>query len=257
MTGRFQDKVVLITGGANGIGAGCARVFHREGAKAILIIDKDEDACLRLQADLPSVGWIVHDVCEVKNLQVVIAKLLLVTNQVDCLINNVGWHPEPTPLSNTTIEGFEGLMRRNVTSAMIATQGCLPLLKESRGTIINMSSVVALVGENESSAYAATKAALNGLTVSWAIEFAPHGIRVNSVAPSSVDTPLMKSWLDSCPNRLEAEAQERQMHLLRRFATPEEIGNVCLFLATDDSSFMTGQIIQVEGGCTLLHPRSA
>ena len=254
MSGRFSDQVVLITGGAKGIGAGCARVFHREGAKGVIVLDKDEAAGLRLAAELSSVHFQCCDLCDFESFRLAVAEEVDKLGRLDCIINNVGWHPPQMPLTDVSLSDFETLVRLNLTTTFAGCQFALPHLRRTKGSIVIMTSISAIVGEKESSSYCATKAGQIGLMKALAIELAPD-IRVNAVAPGGVDTPLMREWANSFPDPQALIDSEARLHVLHRLAKPEEIGRVCLFLATEDSSFVTGTVILADGGTSLCHPR--
>lgn len=251
----FSKKVVLITGGAKGIGAGCARIFANEGrAGGVIIIDKDAPSGSQLAETTPNVHFYSCDVCDLDGFRETFEEAVGTLGQLDCLINNVGWHPPHAPISDFTLEGFEHLIRLNLTSSFAGCQFAVPHLRQTKGSIINISSISALVGEKGSSGYSATKAGQIGLTKALAIELAPD-IRVNAVAPGSVDTPLMRESLSAFPNPEAALDYETKLQVLRRLAQPEEIGRACLFLASDYASFITGTVLKVDGGTSLCHPR--
>lgn len=252
---RFRDRVVIVTGGAQGIGAGCARVFCREGG-IVALLDIDLPAAEHLAAELTASGpgralALACDVSHPEQVQQAIEATVNRTGRLDCLINNAGVHPPATPLEETRLEDVEALMRLNFLGTYAGCKYALPHLRKTRGTIINISSMTAVLGQDRSSAYAATKGAQLSLTKALAVELGPQGIRVNAVLPSNVDTPLMRSWAATLDDPESALQRVAALQVFGRMATPEEIGRVCLFLATDDSSFITGQGIEVEGGASL------
>lgn len=252
---RFKDKVVLVTGGAAGIGSGCVEVFHAEGAR-VGIIDRDaglaEQLAQRLNAELA--GSAAAFVCDVSNslqLQKVIHDAANHFGQLNCLINNAGIHPPDTPLDKMPLADAQHVFAVNFFSTYVASQAALPYLRQTRGTIINMSSMTAVLGQKNSAAYAASKGAQLSFTKALALEVAADGIRVNAVLPSNVDTPLMRSWASSLPDPQSALDRMAAIQPLGRMAAPSEIGRVCLFLASDDASFVTGQGIEADGGAAL------
>jgi L-fucose dehydrogenase len=252
---RFTGRVVIVTGGAKGIGAGCARVFCREGG-LVAILDRDAAAGAETAAALAAAGpgrakfW-PCDVSRHRELEAAIADVAATWGRIDCLINNAGVHPPATALDDTLIESVEELLRINFVSTFAGAKAAVPHLRKTRGTIINISSMTAVLGQDRSSAYASTKAAQVGLTKSLAIELGRDGIRVNAILPSNIDTPLMHEWAATLDDPPSALARVAALQVFGRMGTPEEIGTIALFLATDDSSFVTGQAIEAEGGASL------
>lgn len=252
---RFQNRVVIVTGGAKGIGAGCCRVFAAEGGR-VGILDRDEAAgralCDELSGPQPErAAFVACDVSRPDELRGAIERTVARFGRLDCLINNAGVHPPATALDDTSIEAMESLMRVNYLSTFAGCRFAAPHLRRTRGTIINMSSMTALLGQDRSSAYAATKAAQVGLTRALALELGRDGIRVNAILPSNIDTPLMREWAATLDDPASALARVAALQVFGRMGTPEEIGRIALFLATDDSSFITGQAIQADGGASL------
>ncbi|MGN6546637.1 MAG: SDR family NAD(P)-dependent oxidoreductase [Aureliella sp.] len=252
---RFGSKVVAVTGGAQGIGRGCVGVFHHEGA-SVAIIDRDEAAAVELAEELnarraDSAQPFTCDVANEERLRETIDRAANHFGRLDCLINNAGIHPPDTPIEQMPLEQVRRVFEVNFYSTYVAAQAALPHLRKSRGTIINMSSMTAVLGQKNSAAYAASKGAQLSFTKALALELAADGIRVNAVLPSNVDTPLMRAWASSLSDPQSALERIAQLQPLGRMAKPEEIGRVCLFLASDDASFITGQGIEADGGAAL------
>lgn len=252
---RFIDRVVIVTGGSKGIGAGCVRVFHQEGAH-VGIIDRDAKAGARLADDLSESGpgRVVTAQCDVSQPDALNAAIEDVVHQLgrlDCLINNAGIHPPAISIDETSVEQLEEVMRVNFVSTFAGCKFAAPHLRRTGGTIINMSSMTAVLGQENSAAYAASKGAQLSLTKALALELGRDGIRVNAVLPSNVDTPLMREWASTLDDPGSALQRVAALQVSGRMASPEEIGRVCLFLATEDSSFITGQGIWADGGASL------
>jgi L-fucose dehydrogenase len=252
---NFDDKVVVVTGGAQGIGRGCVEVFGSAGAR-VVILDRDRSAAEELAAKLTaarpnSASVMSCDVADASALERSIVEAAAVWGRLDCLINNAGIHPPDTPLENMSLVDAQRVFAVNFFSTYVASQAALPFLRKTRGTIINMSSMTAILGQKNSAAYAASKGAQLSFTKALALEVAADGIRVNAVLPSNVDTPLMRAWADSLPDPESALQRIAALQPLGRMASPAEIGQVCLFLASEAASFITGQGIQADGGAAL------
>jgi NAD(P)-dependent dehydrogenase (short-subunit alcohol dehydrogenase family) len=250
-TMRFANRVVLVTGGARGIGAGCCRVFAEQGG-LVAVVDRDLDAAQSLANALPGEPLAIHaDVAREDQVRDAIDRAVLHFGRLDCLVNNAGIHPPDTPLQGMQPENVMDVLRVNFLSTYTACYYALDHLKRTKGTIVNVSSMTAVLGQRNSTAYAASKGAQLSFTKSLALECADFGIRVNAILPSNVDTPLMRSWAASLPDPEAALGRIAALQPLGRMADIDEIGRVCLFLATEDSSFITGQGLHVDGGASL------
>lgn len=251
---RFRDRVVIVTGGAKGIGAGCSQVFAREGGR-VAIFDLDEKAGASLAAELTAAGGDARfyrcDVSDLAGFGAAIEQVVLDWGRLDCLVNNAGVHPPAMSIDETSLESVERLMRINFLSSFAGSKFAAPHLRKSKGTIVMMSSMTAVLGQEKSAAYSASKGAQLSLTKALALELGRDGVRVNAVLPSNVDTPLMREWAATLDDPKSALQRVADMQVFGRMAAPQEIGRVCLFLATEDSSFVTGQGIEVEGGASL------
>jgi NAD(P)-dependent dehydrogenase (short-subunit alcohol dehydrogenase family) len=171
--------------------------------------------------------------------------------RLDGLINNAGIHPPAQSIDDTTIEELESVLRINFVSTFACAKYAAPHLRRTKGTIVNVSSMTAVLGQEKSAAYSASKGAQLSFTKALALELGRDGIRVNAVLPSNVDTPLMRAWAATLDDPESALDRVAKLQVFERMAVPEEIGRVCLFLSTDDSSFITGQGIEAEGGSSL------
>lgn len=252
---RFHGRAVVVTGGSKGIGEGCCRVFCAEGG-LVAILSRGKEAGEALAAELNSSGpgraiFIPCDVANHKQLKQAIDRAAADFGRVDCIINNAGWHPPATSIDDTTIEAMEDLLRLNFISTFAGCKYALPYLRKTKGTIINMSSMVAKLGQDDASAYCSTKGAQMSLTRALAVELGNEGIRVNAICPGNVDTPLMRDWAATLPDPKSALDRVSGLQVFGRMGTSEEMGRIALFLATEDSSFLTGQAIEAEGGASL------
>lgn len=248
-------KVVVITGGAKGIGEGCARVFSEAGWRTV-ICDVDAESGKRLASELSAKGpGACHferaDVRNPEELQRVIDKAVELHGQLDCLINNAGWHPSHRPIDGFSIEEFKDLLDLNLIAVFAGCKLALPHLRKTRGSIVNISSLVAVMGQEFATTYCATKGAVSALTRALAIDEARHGVRVNAVLPGNIlshmritgvaaskDPETLNNWLES-------------VQWLGRSGTIEEAGKTCLFLASDNASFITGVDLILSGGSEL------
>ena len=254
----FTGKTAVVTGAAKGIGLAVARHFAREGA-AVALVDRDGAAlnmaaaevngvrsgsALPLEADVSSSGDVTRAV------QSAVAHF----GGCDVLVNNAGIH-FARALDAYTDDEWQRVLAVNVNGAFYTTRAALPALRRSRGVIVMVSSMTALVGQDKGAAYVASKGALVSMTKALALELAGDGIRVNCVCPAGVDTPLMRSWAATLPDPEGVLRGQADMHLLKRLASADDIANTIAYLASPAASFITGTVIPVEGGATLGYRR--
>ncbi|MCF6284886.1 MAG: SDR family oxidoreductase [Candidatus Hydrogenedentes bacterium] len=251
---KLKDKTAVIVGGSKGIGFGCAQVFGRHGCRVIIAARGMSDG-RAAEASLHNEGidakFVACDVTREADMEALIETASSHFGKLDCIVNNAGWHPPATQIEDMSVNDFEALLRLNLTSTFIGCKLAIPLLRKTKGSIINMSSEVAVIGQAGAPSYVATKAAQIGLTKALALDLAQDGVRVNAVAPAGVMTPLMQEWADSEYDPREALAMVDDWHPIGRMATIEEIGEVCAFLASAEASFMTGQVLFPDGGAAL------
>jgi len=255
---KLKDKVAIITGGSKGIGFGCAKVFVQHGAR-VVISAKGCERGEAAEAELIKAGgeamFVPCDVRSEPGMRDLVARTVERFGRIDCIINNAGWHPAAMTIDQISVEDFEGLLRLNLTSTFMGCKFALPELLKTRGTIINMSSEVALIGQAAAVSYVSTKGGQLGMTRALALDLAPQGVRVNAVCPAGVMTPLMEEWADTQYDPKAALEMVDSWHPIGRMATIEEIGEVCAFLASEEASFMTGQVICPDGGAMLGYRR--
>lgn len=251
---KLKGKTAIITGGTKGIGYGCAKIFAAHGCNVVLASRGETDG-RAAEKQLRDAGFnarfIACDVRDESAMEALVGQTVDHFGRLDCFINNAGWHPPAMTIGDTSVDDFEGLLRLNLTSTFMGCKFAVPELIKTRGSIINMSSKVGEIGQEAAPAYVATKAGQIGLTKALAIDLAPQGVRINAVAPAGVMTPLMKEWADT---QYDADAALKMVdgwHPLGRMATIDEIGEVCAFLASDEASFITGQVICPDGGAAL------
>lgn len=245
---RLQDKVAIITGGAQGIGLASARKFLAEGAR-VAIADRSAPAVERALAELGQdetrLRGFALDVTHAGELQSMVRALLVAFGRIDVLVNNAGI-TQDARLQNMTEQQFDDVINVNLKGVFQATQAVLPtMLSQGFGVILNASSVVGLYGNFGQTNYAASKFGVIGFVKTWARELGPKGIRCNAVCPGFIATGL----LDSIPARVLEQMQERVP--LRRLGRPEEVANAYAFLASDEASYINGTVLEVGGGLTL------
>ncbi len=259
---RYADKVVIVTGSSSGIGKGCAHEFVKAGAQVVVCSnDRDEGAAvvtaLQTIAQHPGgVSFICCDVRKNEDIQNLIEAAISAYGKIDCLINNAGWHPPHKPIDDFSVEEFRDLIDLNLISVFAACKLALPHLRRSRGNIINIASLVATIGQRHSATYVATKGAITALTKALAIDEAPHGVRVNSVSPGNIYTPLWQQAIDAAPDPQQCRADGEVAQLMARMGTIEEVGRLCLFIAAD-ASFTTGVDHIISGGAELGYGRKS
>jgi L-fucose dehydrogenase len=248
---QLKEKVVLVTGGAKGIGAAIVKTSGAEGAIPV-IIDRDEEAGKQLQAALEAggieSGLIIADLSAPGACAKAVERTIQKLGRLDALVNNAGIN-DGVGLEHGTPEKFVSSLERNLVHYYAMAHYALPGLKNSRGSIVNISSKTAVTGQGGTSGYVASKGAILGLTREWAAELLPHGIRVNAVVPAEVMTPLYQQWLATFPDPQEKlEKIVSKIPIGKRMTTAEEIAAMVLFLLSDKASHITGQHLFVDGG---------
>lgn len=251
---RYEGKVVLVTGGTQGIGEGCVRVFAKAGA-TVVFCARGEEAGRRLAAEVGG-DFVRVDVAKAAEVEAFVDGAAQRHGRIDCLVNNAGWHPPHVPIDGFSLDDLRSLFELNVVSMFAACRRALPWLRTSKGNIINLSSLVASMGQLHATTYAATKGAITAFTKALAVDEAAHGVRVNCVSPGNVWTPLWKQAVDQAPDPGKCLADGEGAQLLGRMGTIEEAGKLCLFLAAD-ATFTTGVDHILSGGAELSYGRKS
>jgi L-fucose dehydrogenase len=247
----LQDNVVIVTGGAKGIGLGIARALAEEGAVPVIVGRNAADNEAATAAILRAGGraWsVTAELTETEQCRAAVAQTVEQFGRIDGLVNNAGIN-DGVSLQNGSSALFLQSLRRNLFHYYDMAHFAIPHLRESRGSIVNIGSKVAETGQGATSAYAAANGGRNALTREWAAELARHGIRVNAVIVAECWTPLYARWIQSFPDPAEARRRiEARIPLGQRMTTCEEIAAMAVFLLSRRSSHTTGQLIHVDGG---------
>jgi NAD(P)-dependent dehydrogenase (short-subunit alcohol dehydrogenase family) len=247
--GRLEGKVCVITGAGSGMGREAALLFSDEGA-SICIADVDEEAGQAAAAACADAFFFGVDVTNERSVQDMYAATARRFGGIDVLYNNAGIMPsDDASILDTDLDAWHRVQDVNTTGVYLCCRSGIPhLLERGGGSIINVASFVALVGAATSQiSYTASKGAVLSMTRELAVEFARQGIRVNALCPGPVETPMLMRLFESSPGAME----RRLVHLpMGRFAQAREIANGALFLASDDSSYVTGSTFLVDGGLT-------
>jgi 3alpha(or 20beta)-hydroxysteroid dehydrogenase len=239
--GKLDGRVAIVTGGARGQGAAEAASFVREGA-TVVVTDVLADDGAKTAADIGAT-FVEHDVTEPAQWDTLLERVVADHGRVDILVNNAGilrWER----MVDTSFDSWNEVVAVNQTGVFLGMRAVAPQMKEQRsGSIVNISSVGGLSGASACFAYAATKWAVRGMTKGAAIELGPYGIKVNSVHPGIIDTPMMGGTdLDGLASTIGVP--------LQRYAQPEEVAAMVLWLVSDDNSYATGAEFVIDGGQT-------
>src|ERR1700732_2601543 len=248
---RLKDKVIIVTGGAKGIGAAIVHACAAEGAIPV-IVDRDHDAALQLQSELKtkgsSCGLITVELGTPECCSESVEQTLKSFGRLDARVNNAGRN-DKVGLEHGSPGEYVASLNRNLVHYYSMAHYALPHLKMAQGAIVNIGSKTAVTGQGSTSGYASSKGAIMALTREWAAELLPYNIRVNTILPAEVMTPLYREWLATFPNPEEKlSAILSKIPLGKRMTTADEIAAMAIFLLSGKSGHTTGQHIFVDGG---------
>ncbi|XP_069380604.1 17-beta-hydroxysteroid dehydrogenase 14 [Paralichthys olivaceus] len=254
MSLRYNNKVAVVTGGSKGIGRGIVRVFVENGAKVVFCArGRAEGESLEGELNQAGPGLCTFVTCDVSK-EDDIKRLIVFTvekyGQIDCLVNNAGWHPPHKPTDDTTAEEFRDLLNLNLVSYFLASKYALPHLRQRQGNIINVSSLVATLGQKDAAPYVASKGAIISMTKAMAVDESRYNVRVNCISPGNVMTPLWEDLAGQTPDAIAAIKAGENAQLMGRMGTEVESGLMALYLAAD-ATFCTGIEMLLSGGAEL------
>lgn len=248
---QLKNKIIIVTGGAKGIGEGIVRVLAAEGAIAV-IVGRNEKDNLRLVTELSNdttgIFQVVAELNNPEECEKAVKKVIEKYGRIDGLVNNAGSN-DGVGLENGNYESFLASLHKSLIHYYLVAHFALPELIKSKGSIVNISSKTAETGQGGTSAYAAANGGRNALTREWAVELLKYGIRVNAIVVAEAWTPQYEKWVQKLPNAAEKLIEiTSRIPLGKRMTTPEELANMTAFLLSEKSGHTTGQLIHVDGG---------
>lgn len=244
--GKLDGKVAVVTGGSSGIGRGIAERFAKEGA-SVIIVGRHEDALKEVSDNNNNIIYVAGDITDSSVVQNIVDTAKEKFGRLDILVNNAGWCPVK-PITEMTVEDYDKAFDLDVRAVVDLTTKALPMIIETKGNIINLSSVGARNPGVNLSMYTGAKAAIENFTRVWAIELADSGVRVNAIAPGAIRTNI---W--NVPGLTKEESKKHEDSIavnipFKRFGTPDEVANIAMFLVSDEASYVSGSIYAVDGG---------
>jgi meso-butanediol dehydrogenase/(S,S)-butanediol dehydrogenase/diacetyl reductase len=247
----LQDKVILVTGGSEGIGWECAKAYAQAGAHVAILARTKSKVDTAVEKLGPGHLGIPCDASHDTDVANALTETLSHFGKLDAIHNNAGIGTPAKPLHETTPEEWDKVMDINLKSIYLTTRHGYEALKKSKGCILNTSSLVGVIGQENHAAYTATKGGVNTLTKSMALDYAPHGIRVNAVCPAGTWTPMLRKWSSEQPDPHSIEQYLDDIHPLGNCPEGDAIADPCVFLLSDMARFITGHILHVSGGAEI------
>ena len=255
MAGELEGKVILVTGGGDGIGRECALAYAREQA-TVIIMDYNQSAADRTAADLSRPGMAFGvDVSDGAAVGAAMAAVMNRYGRIDAVHNNAGIASPSKPLHETTEEEWDKLQRNNVKSVYWTTRHAFEALRTSKGSILNTASMVGLIGQQDHAAYVATKGAMISLTKAMAADYARYSVRVNAICPAGVWTPMLEQWCEQQRDPISIRKYLDEIHLLGHCPQGDVIADAAVVLLSGKARFITGCILPVSGGAELGYRR--
>jgi NAD(P)-dependent dehydrogenase (short-subunit alcohol dehydrogenase family) len=251
MSGRLEGKVAVVTGAGRGIGEGIARRFAREGVTVVAAQRTRSDGEQVVSAIQRNGGRAVSletDVSSEQSVRQMFETTLEMFGRVDTLCNNAGVGLLRSVVEST-MEEYDYVMDPNVRGVFLCMKyGIPPMLEQQSGSVINIASVASFVGFRRDAAYCASKGAVLMLTRQAALDYAPHGVRVNAICPGFIDTPMLRVYCEGQPDPAAAWGEVLAQHPMGRLGTPDDVAGAAVYLASDESAWVTGAAIPVDGG---------
>ena len=248
---QLKNKVIIVTGGAKGIGEGIVRVLSAEGAIPVIIGRNENDNLLlvnELKSNSAEIFQVAAELNKPEESEKAIKAVIGKYGRIEGLVNNAGQN-DGVGLENGSYERFMESLHRNLVHYYLMAHFTLPELKKSKGSIVNITSKTAETGQGNTSAYAAANGGRNALTREWAVELLKYGIRVNAIVVAECWTPLYEKWIQTLPDPEEKLKEiTSRIPFGKRMTTKEEIANMTAFLLSEKSSHTTAQLIHVDGG---------
>ncbi|MDB5132507.1 MAG: lvr [Mucilaginibacter sp.] len=248
---QLTNKVIIVTGGAKGIGEGIVKLLATEGAIPVIVGRSGEDnikVVKNIEANGGKAAQVVAELTKPEECERAVNEILNKFGRIEGLVNNAGVN-DGVGLESGNYDDFMASLHKNVVHYYLMAHFALPALKESKGAILNITSKTADTGQGNTSAYAAANGGRNALTREWAVELLKYGIRVNAVVVAECWTPLYENWINTLPDPIAKRHEiQAKIPLGNRMTTVEEIANMAAFLLSERSSHTTGQLIYVDGG---------
>jgi len=248
----LKGKIVFLTGGAAGIGRECAKAYLKNGA-SVSVMDSDEVAIKNLKTEFGSTALLtfVGNVCSEHDIKQALKTTFDTFGKINVIHNNAGIASPSKTLDQTSEVEWDNLFSVNLKSVFWTTKYGIEYLKQTKGCILNTSSMVGEIGQDNHAAYVASKGGMNALTKAMALDYAPFGVRVNAVCPAGVWTPMLRKWMGEQPNPVEIENYLDNIHALGYCPEGDVIADVAVFLISDAARFVTGNLMPVSGGAEL------
>lgn len=247
---KLKDKVAVITGAGSGIGRACAIEFAKAGAIVVVAdinLEGAKETVKQIEALEGTAMAVKTDVSLPESVIQLVEQTIKTYSKIDALVNNAAVQINKT-IEHTTFLEWNQQLSINVGGIFLCSKYFLPHLRDSKGSIVNMSSVNGYFVEPMCAGYCTTKAAIIGMTKAMAIDHGNEGIRVNCICPGYIDAGLAEGYFQSQPDPLKAREEAGKLHALWRIGRPEEVGRAAVFLASEDASFVTGTSLAVDGG---------